>query len=326
MFSFNLVRRVPAMLSARLRKRVVPLTARLVRRPLAAAFSASLQRRQHGHLTARLQRRGFSPGYGVQHTDALTMVRALPPESAAAWVFDPPFPRVEEHRAMGTTTRLKISKSSHNPWFNAQFKYEDLDDLIKEARRTLVPGGHFLMKCDYDLLEQFILRNAAMGGKRSECLHMQKVLLWDKQALGTGYVFRSRCEYWLWAVKGEKRRRVSSENRSLSDVFRYKRLKGKKYSPAQMPLAMAYDLITQVTSPGDLVVDPYCGGGGTIPIVANLTDRNVAASELDPSWAQRAVSRVARAVKDKVRVLEEIVKRSVAHLRGAIPPAVPGLE
>lgn len=313
MFTFNLARRSPASLSDR-----------LVRRP--TSVTASLQRRESGHPTATLQRRAAaSQGHGIQHTDALTLVRALPNESAAAWVFDPPFPKVEEHRSTGTTTRLKISKSSHNPWFNAEFKYEDLDELIEEAVRTLVPGGHFLMKCDYALLEQFVLRNAAFVGKPSRRLHVQKVLVWDKQALGTGYVFRSRCEYWLWAVKGEKRRRVSCENRSLSDVFRYKRLKGKHYSPAQMPLPMAYDLLTQVTAPGDLVVDPYCGGGGTIPLVANLAGRSVAAAELDPSWASLAIERVGRALQSP-NALDEIRARSAAHLKGEPTSPVPGLE
>lgn len=313
MFSFNLVRRSPVSLSASLARRLVP------------SVTASLQRRQHVHPSSLMQRRAVSGGYGVQHTDALSLVRALPSESAAAWVFDPPFPKVEEHRSTGTTTRLKISKGSHNPWFNAAFKYEDVDELIKEARRTLVPGGHLLMKCDYALLEQFVLRNTSAGGKPSQRLNVQKIILWDKQALGTGYVFRSRCEYWLWAVKGEKRRRVPNENRSLSDVFRYKRLKGKQYAPAQMPLAMAYDLVMQVTQPGDLVVDPYCGGGGTIPIIANLTGRTVAAAELDPSWAQRAVERVQRAIQDP-NTLPEIVKRSAEHLRGEATSPVPGLE
>lgn len=272
-------------------------------------------------ITATLKRK---PTGVVQNTDAFKALEQLKDGSAAAWIFDPPFPKVEEHRATGTTTRLKMSKSSHNPWFDAAFKYDMLPALMRHANRTLITGGHFLMKCDFDLLQEVLKLYPAAGGSLPSVgseinLVPQKLLLWDKQALGTGYVFRSRHEYWLWMVKGAKRRRVANENRSLADVFRYKRLKGKEYSPAQMPLAMAYDLVNQVTAPGDLVVDPFCGGGGTVPLAAALLDRKVWACELDPSWAARANERVQRGLVKKVELLQELRGLSLAHQQGSVP-------
>ena len=273
--------------------------------------------------TSLLMRKPPKPA--VFQGDSFGWLKALEDNSAAAWIFDPPFPKVEEHRATGTTTRLKMSKSSHNPWFDAaNFTYEKLPILLRHANRTLVPGGHFLMKCDFDLLQEVLKLYPAAGGSLPSVgseidLVPQKLLLWDKQALGTGYVFRSRHEYWLWMVKGSKRRRVANENRSLSDVFRYKRLKGKQYSPAQMPLAMAYDLVNQVTAPGDLVVDPFCGGGGTVPVVASILGRRIWACELDPSFAKLANERVARAMSNKAALLQELAGISLAHLQGGVP-------
>ena len=273
-------------------------------------------------LTSTLKRR--STGVVLQG-DAFEALSKIKDNSAAAWIFDPPFPKVEEHRATGTTTRLKMSKSSHNPWFDAaSFTYEKLPQLLRHADRTLVAGGHFLMKCDFDLLQEVLKLYPAAGGALPSVgseisLVPQKLLLWDKQALGTGYVFRSRHEYWLWMVKGAKRRRVANENRSLSDVFRYKRLKGKQYSPAQMPLAMAYDLVNQVTAPGDLVVDPFCGGGGTVPVAASILGRRIWACELDPSFAKLANERVARALQKKNDLLSELRGLSLAHQQGAVP-------
>lgn len=273
------------------------------------------------NITGKLKRKQTGV---VQQADAFEAMSKIKDGSAAAWIFDPPFPKVEEHRATGTTTRLKMSKSSHNPWFDAAFRYEFLPQLLRHASRTLVAGGHFLMKCDFDLLQEVLKLYPAAGGALPSVgaevnLVPQKLLLWDKQALGTGYVFRSRHEYWLWMVKGAKRRRVANENRSLADVFRYKRLKGKEYSPAQMPLAMAYDLVNQVTAPGDLVVDPFCGGGGTVPLAALLLDRKVWACELDPSWAARANERIQRGLARKVDLLQELRGLSLAHQQGSVP-------
>jgi site-specific DNA-methyltransferase (adenine-specific) len=272
-------------------------------------------------LTSTLKRKSSV----VLEGDAFELMSKIKDNSAAAWIFDPPFPKVEEHRATGTTTRLKISKSSHNPWFDAaKFAYEKLPALLRHADRTLVAGGHFLMKCDFDLLQEVLKLYPAAGGAlpsvgSETSLVPQKLLLWDKQALGTGYVFRSRHEYWLWMVKGSKRRRVPNENMSLSDVFRYKRLKGKKYSPAQMPLAMAYDLVSQVTQVGDLVVDPFCGGGGTVPVVTSVLGRRIWACELDPSFAKLANERVARALSKKDDLRSELRGLSLAHQQGAVP-------
>ncbi len=290
--------------------------------------SSSLARRSPLTSTKSLALRPLGAlGHGVYNVDGIALSKTLKDNSVAAWIFDPPFPKVEINRAMGTTTRLKISKGSSNPWFASEFNYDHLETLLVEASRTLVPGGHFLMKCDADLMKRTLRQKIpAVGGKTVADLVFQKILMWDKQALGTGYVFRSGCEYWFWAVKGKDRRRVKNENLSLGDVFRYKRLKGKKYAPAQMPLTMTYDLVNQVTQPGDLVFDPTCGGGGTVPIICNLLGRKIVGCELDPSLARRAAERVARAMTMKDKLLMEIRMLSAIHCDGGVPPNVSELE
>ena len=57
--------------------------------------------------------------------DAVDWLKGLPGGSVDLIVTDPPYESLEKHRAVGTTTRLKHSKSSSNDWFrifpNARF-------------------------------------------------------------------------------------------------------------------------------------------------------------------------------------------------------------
>src|SRR4051812_3149211 len=65
------------------------------------------------------------PKFHLAQSDAVAWLRALPSESIDLVITDPPYESLEKHRAIGTTTRLKHSKSSSNDWFsifpNARF-------------------------------------------------------------------------------------------------------------------------------------------------------------------------------------------------------------
>jgi DNA modification methylase len=55
-------------------------------------------------------------------------------------------------------------------------------------------------------------------------------------------------------------------------------------------------LINRLTQPGDLVVEPFCGGG-TIPAACKSTGRRWLASEIDKTTAIIARKRLAEAGK-----------------------------
>ena len=55
-------------------------------------------------------------------------------------------------------------------------------------------------------------------------------------------------------------------------------------------------LINRLTNPGDLVVDPFCGGG-TIPMACKSTGRRWLATEIDRTTAMTARKRLAEGEK-----------------------------
>src|SRR3569623_1299642 len=79
--------------------------------------------------------------------DAVTWLRSLDDESVDLVITDPPYESLEKHRAVGTTTRLKVSSASSNPWFSI-FPNARFPELFGEIYRVLRDDTHFYLLCD----------------------------------------------------------------------------------------------------------------------------------------------------------------------------------
>ena len=79
--------------------------------------------------------------------DAVEWLRTLPNEAVDLLITDPPYESLEKHRAVGTTTRLKVSAASSNPWFNV-FPNARFGELFAEVHRVLKKNSHFYLMCD----------------------------------------------------------------------------------------------------------------------------------------------------------------------------------
>jgi site-specific DNA-methyltransferase (adenine-specific) len=184
----------------------------------------------------------------LTRADAVTWLRALPAESVDLVITDPPYESLEKHRAMGTTTRLKVSKSSSNQWFpifpNARFP-----ELFAETYRVLKPNTHFYLFCDPETA--FIAKPLA----EEVGFRFWKPLVWDKKSIGMGYHYRCRYEFVLFFEKGKRRLR----DLSIPDVISVARIRNGY--PSEKPVELAETLIRQSTVPGESIVDPFMGSG-----------------------------------------------------------------
>ncbi len=63
--------------------------------------------------------------------------------------------------------------------------------------------------------------------------------------------------------------------------------------PTPKPVAMVADAIMDVTARGDLVLDPFLGGGTTL-VAAERVGRECRAIELDPSYVDGCLRRLRR--------------------------------
>jgi site-specific DNA-methyltransferase (adenine-specific) len=201
--------------------------------------------------------------------DAVTWLREQPTESLDLLITDPPYESLEKHRAIGTTTRLKHSKSSSNDWFSV-FPNFRFPELFTEAFRVLKRNSHFYLYCDAETM--FV---AKPEGERAG-FRFWKPLVWDKRSIGMGYHYRARYEVILFFEKGKRR----LNNLGVADVISVPRIRGGY--PAEKPPEVSEVLIAQSSKPGELVADPFMGSG-SVAVAALKLGRKFTGNDISPS-------------------------------------------
>jgi len=186
--------------------------------------------------------------FSLQRADAIDLLRSLPSESVDLLVTDPAYESLEKHRAIGTTTRLKHSKSSSNDWFTI-FPNTRFPELFAEAFRVMKRNTHLYLFCDQETM--FVAKPAgeAAGFK------FWKPIVWDKQRIGMGYHYRSRYEFILFFEKGKRK----LADLSIADVIGAPRI--HRGYPAEKPVSVSEVLIRQSSAAGECVLDPFMGSG-----------------------------------------------------------------
>jgi site-specific DNA-methyltransferase (adenine-specific) len=179
---------------------------------------------------------------------------------------------------VGTTTRLKKSKGSSNPWFSI-FPNARFEELFVELFRVLKRDRHFYLFCDQETM--FVAKPLAerVGFK------FWKPLVWDKALLGMGYHYRSRYELILFFEKGKRR----LADLSIPDILRAPRI-ARGY-PSEKPVEVIALLVRQSGRPGELVIDPFMGSGsaGAAAVSAGLS---FAGTDLNPEARRLAEERL----------------------------------
>ena len=186
--------------------------------------------------------------FSLALADAVEWLRAQPAESIDLLLTDPAYESLEKHRAIGTTTRLKHSKSSSNDWFRV-FPNARFGELFDEAYRALKPDRHFYLFCDAETM--FVAKpEAERAGFK-----FWKPLVWDKRTIGMGYHYRARYEFVLFFEKGKRR----LNNLGVADIISVPRV--HRGYPAEKPPEVSEILIQQSTAAGEIVADPFMGSG-----------------------------------------------------------------
>jgi site-specific DNA-methyltransferase (adenine-specific) len=212
--------------------------------------------------------------------DALMTMGTLPVGSVDLIITDPPYESLEKHRKVGTTTRLKHSKSSSNDWFSI-FSNDRFPSFFSEAYRILAKNSHLYLFCDQETM--FIVKPIAeaIGFK------FWKPLVWDKMRIGMGYHYRARYEFILFFEKGKRK----LSDLGIPDVITVPRI-WKGY-PTEKPSAVSEVLLLQSSLPGELVLDPFCGSG-SVGVASIRTGRNFLGADISASAVNLTHDRLLR--------------------------------
>jgi site-specific DNA-methyltransferase (adenine-specific) len=230
----------------------------------------------------------MSTTFSLHRGDAVAWLRTLAAGSVHCVVTDPAYESLEKHRRVGTTTRLKHSKSSSNEWFDI-FPNARFPEFFVEVYRVLARDAHFYMYCDAETM--FVARPLAEAAG----FKFWKPLIWDKQRIGMGYHYRARYEVILFFEKGKRR----LNDLGLADVIEAPRVLNGY--PTEKPVAVSEVLIGQSTSPGELVIDPFMGSGSVGAAAVGL-GRSFAGSDLKPSSIELTRARLLAAGATEVEL------------------------
>ena len=184
--------------------------------------------------------------FEVHQEDALVFLQRLPAESVDLIVTDPPYESINKWRNMGSARCRRLID-----WFPT-VSYEYLADCLEEMLRVLKPNAHCYVMGDWETTHAHVYPDAERLGWGT-----WPPVVWDKGAVGTGYHYRNCIEYVSFLEKGKRALNSKSETNPL----RFKSVRGKHAYPTEKPVTLCETLVRQSSNKGDVVLDPFCGGG-----------------------------------------------------------------
>jgi site-specific DNA-methyltransferase (adenine-specific) len=210
--------------------------------------------------------------------DAVAWLSTLDDSSVDLIITDPPYESLEKHRKIGTTTRLKQSKSSSNMWFDI-FPNERFESLLTELFRVLKKNSHFYLFCDQETL--FVVKPIA----EKVGFRFWKAIIWDKVNIGMGYHYRSRHELILFFEKGKRK----LNDLGIPDVLECKRV--HRGYPTEKPVPLLEILIKQSSETDEVIIDPFFGSGSTL-VAAKSMGRTFWGNDISPDAHEHLNSRL----------------------------------
>lgn len=167
----------------------------------------------------------------------------------------------------------------------------DQEWAVRQVSRALLPGGAFIIICD-DPFSASEWDNAIRITNSPLDPMAQLAVLWDTASTSRNRNFNSLFSTVRWYVKRGNRPAFNDERPSIfSNVLVARRVPLEhRDHMAQKPIELTNFLISTLTIPGQLVVDPFCGTGSTL-VSAALLERPFVGGDIDPAMVEIATRR-----------------------------------
>jgi len=171
-----------------------------------------------------------------------------------------------------------------------------LATFLRHVHQVMKPGAVFMGCIDWRSSHRFVDQIETAG------FDFINICVWTKSNPGMGSLYRSQHEFVIVArVPGGKpinNVQLGKFGRNRSNVWAYpgassfgsQARNDLSDHPTPKPVALVMDAILDVTRRGDLVLDPF-GGGGTTLIAAHKTGRVARLIELDQGFVDLTIRR-----------------------------------
>lgn len=231
---------------------------------------------------------------GIFVADYRDLLGSLEPGSADLVLTDPPYSISKQSGfSNGKLPKFTCYKTDFGLWDHEEI---DLTELANLSYRALRAGGTIIVW--YDLWKVTVLKEALEAAS----FRMLRLIEWAKSNpvpinSKRFYLSNSR-EVAVAAVKGRK---PTFNGKYHTGRFDYPipRHNGSRIHPTQKHDELFVKLVELHSNRGDLVVDPFVGGGTTAE-AALSRGRRFMGGDLDPHYVQRSKLRLAKLSKNYV--------------------------
>jgi DNA modification methylase len=171
-----------------------------------------------------------------------------------------------------------------------------LEETLGPAAAMVKPGGVLFACMDWRHTGEILDALAALG------LRLLNICVWVKTNPGMGSLYRSQHELVFVARRPGAAHRnnvqLGQYGRNRSNVWHYAGATGGRRDaddafaahPTVKPIRLVMDALLDVTTPGDLVIDPFLGSGTTL-LAAERTRRRAIGVEIEPGYVDLAIRR-----------------------------------
>lgn len=162
--------------------------------------------------------------------------------------------------------------------------------LFREAKRLLRNGSCCCCCCGGGGPDpQFARWSLWMD----EVLNFKQMIVWDKGPMGMGWHYRRSYETVLVAQRGAGRCNWYDETDRIENIVRHipKIIPSKDEHPTPKPPALVEWFIQLHSKPGDLVLDPFNGGGSTA-VAARRMGRRYIGCDVERRWLDMTIRKI----------------------------------
>lgn len=212
----------------------------------------------------------------LYHGDCFDMLPNLP--LVDLLLTDPPFFMPAQHYS----SRSKWQRSWGDTTVLGRWWSSVLDLAVERLRTT----GSALTFCDDESYPVFYPEFY----KRFDNL---AAVVWDKGAIGMGSPWR-HCHEFVIAARWKDSKWCGGGGQA--DILRHRSVPSEsRLHPVDKPMSLLGELIRATTAPGDVVLDPFVGGGSTLE-AAKSNGRKAIGIEIDEAYCEIAAKRLAQEV------------------------------
>lgn len=155
-------------------------------------------------------------------------------------------------------------------------------DWVSEVFRVLKDGTHCYVMVNDRNMQEMLNEGTKAGFK------LVNILVWKKNNCTPNKYYMKNSEFIILFRKGKAR---SINNMGSKQVIEINNIIGNKIHPTEKPVELIEHLIGNSSNEGDLVLDPFLGGGSAAVASQNLNRRFIGI-ELDDKYFDIAKSRL----------------------------------